>query len=57
MKLLKFGIYFNVAYQVNIVNKKRASTKRRHLITQFKNTSVKWSIKPCIVRTKKSARH
>ena len=30
-----------------------ASTKRGHLIAQVKNTSVKWSIKPCIVRTKK----
>ena len=28
-------------------------TKRGHLIAQVKNTSVKWSIKPCIVRTKK----
>ena len=33
---------------------KRASTKRGHLIAQFKNTSVKWYIKPCIVRTKKT---
>ena len=32
---------------------KRASTKRGHLIAQVKNTSVKWSIKPCIVQTKK----
>ena len=31
---------------------KRASTKRGHLIAQVKNTSVKCSIKPCIVRTK-----
>ena len=30
-----------------------ASTKRGHLIAQVKNISVKWSIKPCIVRTKK----
>ena len=30
----------------------KASTKRGHLIAQVKNTSVKWSIKPCIVRTK-----
>ena len=29
-----------------------ASTKRGHLIAQVKNTSVKWSIKPCIVRKK-----
>ena len=36
---------------------RKASTKRGHLIDQVKNTSVKWSIKPCIVRTKKSARH
>ena len=31
---------------------RKASTKRVHLITQVKNISVKWSIKPCIVRTK-----
>ena len=30
-----------------------ASTKRGHLIDQVKNTSVKWSIKPCIVQNKK----
>ena len=36
---------------------RKASTKRGHLIAQVKNTSVKWYIKPCIVRTKKSARH
>ena len=32
---------------------RKASTKRGHLIAKVKNTSVKWSIKPCIVRTKK----
>ena len=32
---------------------RKASTKRGHLIAQFKYTSVKWSIKPRIVRTKK----
>ena len=32
---------------------KTASTKRGNLISQVKNTAVKWSIKPCIVRTKK----
>ena len=32
---------------------KTASTKRGHLIARVKNTAVKWSIKPCIVRTKK----
>ena len=32
---------------------KTASTKRGHLIAQVKNTAVKWSIKPFIVRTKK----
>ena len=32
---------------------RKDSTKRGHLIAQVKNTSVKWSIKPCIVRTKK----
>ena len=53
MKLMQFMIYFNVADQVHIVNNKKASTKRGHLIAQVKNTSVKWSIKPCIVRTKK----
>ena len=31
---------------------KRASTKRGHLIAQVKNISVKWCIKPRIVRTK-----
>ena len=35
---------------------RKASTKRGHLIAQVKNISVKWSIKPFIVRTKKSAR-
>ena len=35
---------------------KKASTKRGHLIAQVKNTSVKWSIKPRIVRTKKISR-
>ena len=39
----------SIAYRQQI----KASTKRGHLITQVKNTSVKWSIKPCIVRTKK----
>ena len=38
---------------MQIVNKKTASTKRGHLIAQVKNTAVEWSIKPCIVRTKK----
>ena len=32
---------------------KKASTKRGHFISQVHNTEVKWSIKPCIVRTKK----
>ena len=32
---------------------RKASTKCGHFITQVKNTSVKWSIKPCIVKTKK----
>ena len=32
---------------------RKASTKRGHLIAQVKNASVKWSIKPLIVRTKK----
>ena len=30
----------------------KTSTKSGHLIAQVTNTSVKWSIKPCIVRTK-----
>ena len=33
---------------------RKDSTKRGHLIYQVKNSSVKWSIKPCIVRTKKN---
>ena len=33
--------------------RRTASTKLGHLIAQVKNTSVKWSIKPRIVRTKK----
>ena len=33
--------------------RRTASTKRGHLIAQVNNTSVKWSIKPRIVRTKK----
>ena len=32
---------------------KTVSTKRGHLIAHVRNTAVKWSIKPCIVRTKK----
>ena len=32
---------------------RKASTKRGHLIAQVKNTAVKWSIKPCIVVSKK----
>ena len=35
------------------LQQRKASTKRGHLIAQIKNTAVKWSIKPCIVRTKK----
>ena len=35
------------------IPKKKASTKRGHLIAQVHNTEVKWSIKPCIVQTKK----
>ena len=35
---------------------RKASTKRGHLITQVKNTSVKWSIKTCIVRTKTNSK-
>ena len=34
--------------------KKRAYTKGGHLISQVHNTEVKWSIKPCSVRTKKN---
>ena len=36
---------------------KTASKKHGHSIAQVKNTAVKWSIKPCIVRTKKLVRH
>ena len=32
---------------------RKASTKCGHLIAQVKNSSVKWSIKPCIVGTKR----
>ena len=34
------------------LQQRKAFTKFGHLIAQVKNTSVKWSIKPCIVRTK-----
>ena len=54
MKFAQLNIYFNVACQVHIVENKKASTKRGHLIAQVRNKSVKWSIKPCIVRTKKN---
>ena len=36
--------------------RRTAFTKQEHLIAQVKNTSVKWSIKPCIVRTRKSSK-
>ena len=36
---------------------RKASTKCGHLIAQVHNIGVKWFIKPCIVRTKKPARH
>ena len=36
--------------------KKKASTKRGHFIAQVKNIAMKWSIKPCIVRTKKMSK-
>ena len=51
-KFTQVRIYFNVSGQVHIVEKK-ASTKRGNLIDQVHNTEVKWSIKPCIVWTKK----
>ena len=35
------------------LQQRKASTKRGHLIAQVKSSSVKWSIKTCIVRTKK----
>ena len=38
---------------MHIVKKKKASTKRGHLIDQVQNIEVKWYIKPCIVKTKK----
>ena len=49
---MQLRVYFNVAGQVHIV-KKKATTKRVHLIVQVHSTEVKLSIKPCIVRTKK----
>ena len=49
---MQLSIYFNVSCQVHIV-KRKVSTKRGHLIAQVHNTEVKWSIKTCIVRTKK----
>ena len=36
------------------LQQRKASTKCGHLIDQVKNTLVKWSIKPCTVRTKKN---
>ena len=51
-KFKQFRIYFNVSCQVHIVEK-RASTKHVNLIAQFHNTEVKWSIKPCLLQTKK----
>ena len=42
-------------YHVKFIYLKiKASTKRGHLIDQVHNTEMKWSIKPCIVRTKKN---
>ena len=58
-KFTQLRIYFNVSGQVHDV-KKKASIKRGHLIAQVHNAAVKWSIKPCIFRTKKvskSLRH
>ena len=54
-ELTKLIIYLNVACQVHIA-KKMASTKRGHLIAQVHNTAMKWSIKPCIVRTTKDSK-
>ena len=54
---MQLRIYFNVVCQVHIFGWEKASTKRGHLITQFHHTEVTWSIKPCIVITKKLARH
>ena len=50
-KFTQLSIYFNVAVQVHIV--KKASTKRGYLIAQVHNAAVKWSVKLCIVQTKK----
>ena len=36
-----------------ILSGKKSSTKHGHLIDQVHNTDMKWSIKPCIVLTKK----
>ena len=55
-KFTLLRICINVACQVHIAEKK-VYTKRGHLIAQVHNKAVKWSIKPCIVRKKNSARH
>ena len=48
MKSTKLSIYFNVVRQVHTVaKKKKASTKRGHLIAQYHNTEVEWYVKPC----------
>ena len=47
-KFTQSRIYFNVEGQVHIV-KRKDSTECEHLIAQFHNVAVKWSIKPCIV--------
>ena len=51
-KFKQCRIYFNVAVQVHIVREKKTSTKLGHLISQFHNTKVRQSVKPCIFRRK-----
>ena len=48
--LTQLGIYLDISCQVNIA--KKAPTKLGHFIAQVHNIEAKWSIKPCIFRTK-----
>ena len=49
---MQLRIYFNVLCQVHIVGEK-SLYKTLTFIDQVHNIEVKWSIKPCIVLTKK----
>ena len=53
MNLMQIRDFLQCSISSAYRQQRKASTKRGHLIAQVKNTSVKWSIKPCIVRTKK----